>query len=343
MREPLVGIEVCGYDKSENSCVRTVCGGISHHHYECIALGDASGGPCEPVNCCVTDVNGKCTLDLPPGDYLVISSDATRAVLPDLLGAVAGELLCGEVKQKHLRQIIRADGKKLPGKTRRRIGSDLLLVEPEFVEWTGAQELYSFIFESQGDWDATTTVLPPEGFLVDFDSLAEEVLSETEAIQFTITDIGSEWLPTEVRQRVKHRGHQEVILSRIGVKLSPRLAAQKGLDVHVRKLGRGKSQHPRAVVDPRAMLPVEVRGWVEPSAVDPEWILALRVNEASDVWLAITRGQGAVVHNLFGGWLSLGEYELPMPAKEDLFLAGRHFLTVVSNDKVVQRVALQEE
>jgi hypothetical protein len=42
-KEPLVGIDVCAYDKSEGSCAQTDCGGISHQHYSCIALGDLDG------------------------------------------------------------------------------------------------------------------------------------------------------------------------------------------------------------------------------------------------------------------------------------------------------------
>lgn len=109
-QEPLAGIEVCGYSKAEGSCAREVCGGISHQHYGCIALGDETGGPCDPVSCCTTDAGGECTVNAPPGDYVVISADATKTVLPDPLGVSAGSLVCGELKQKHLQQIVEADG-----------------------------------------------------------------------------------------------------------------------------------------------------------------------------------------------------------------------------------------
>jgi len=42
-----------------------------------------------------------------------------------------------------------------------------LIIEPEYVEWDGAQELYPFIFESVGNWTVTTSVTPPEGFVAD--------------------------------------------------------------------------------------------------------------------------------------------------------------------------------
>ena len=61
-KEPLVGIEVCGYDMSIGSCARDDCGGISHHYYECIAT------TCPAVNCGTTNSLGECTINLPPGD-----------------------------------------------------------------------------------------------------------------------------------------------------------------------------------------------------------------------------------------------------------------------------------
>ncbi len=139
------------YDKSERSCARTECGDISHQHYECIAIGDGTSGPCAPVNCCTTDVNGQCTIDVPPGDYVIIAADATKTVLPDPLGVSASDVVCGEVKQKHLQQIVKADGKKVPGKTTRLTGSELLIIEPEFVVWDATEQLYPFVLDSIGD------------------------------------------------------------------------------------------------------------------------------------------------------------------------------------------------
>ena len=107
-KEPLVGIQVCAYDKSDGSCARRQDlqgDGISHQEDEAIAAN------CAPVNCCTTDLNGECTIHLPPGDYIVISVDTTETVLPDPLGVSASDLLCGELKRKHLQQIVKADGK----------------------------------------------------------------------------------------------------------------------------------------------------------------------------------------------------------------------------------------
>ena len=102
---PLDGINVCGYDKSEGSCARTVCGGISHLEYQCIL------DHCEPTSCCsdtdgtstLTDANGECVINLPPGDWVVISADATKTKITSPLGVSASNLECGEMMEKHLR------------------------------------------------------------------------------------------------------------------------------------------------------------------------------------------------------------------------------------------------
>ena len=72
---------------------------------------------------------------------------------------------------------------------------------------------------------------PPEGFVADNDNLTEDVNTELEAVQFTITDIGSDWgVSTGVTHELKHKGKKEKIKSKVGVKLSKKLAKAKGLD-----------------------------------------------------------------------------------------------------------------
>jgi hypothetical protein len=117
----------------------------------------------------------------------------------------------------------------VPAKYKKKTGSELLIIEPEYVEWDGTEELYPFIFDSVGDWTITTSVSPPEGFVADTESLTEEVNTELEALQFTITDIGSEWVDTEVTHDLEHKGKKEKVKSKIGCKLSKKLAKEKGL------------------------------------------------------------------------------------------------------------------
>ncbi len=231
-KEPLVGIEVCAYDKSEGSCARVACGGISHQRYSCIA------DTCDRISCCTTDADGKCTINLPPGDYLIISVDATKTVLPDPLGVSASDLLCGEHKQKQLQQIVKSDGKKVPGKTTRRTGSELLIIEPEFVVWDGTEQLYPFVFETVGDWNVTTSITPPEGFVSNYDSLSASIDGEIESVQFTIVEVGSDLVPTGTTFDVTHKGRREIIHSQVGIFLTSEYARARGFNVaHLRAAG----------------------------------------------------------------------------------------------------------
>jgi hypothetical protein len=232
VKEPLVGIGVCAYDAAPGSCARVVCGGISHRQYECIAIGDRTpGSPCDATTCCTTDALGQCTLDVPPGDYVVISADATKTVLPDPLGVSAGELACGEIQQKYLQQIVKADGQKTPAKTTRLTGSELLIIEPEYVVWDASQQLYPFVFESVGDWGVTAIVTPPNGFVSDYPELVALVNDDVQAVQFTIIEVGSDLVPTVTEFRTEHGGSQRTVDSAVDIYLTSAYARSRGLDV----------------------------------------------------------------------------------------------------------------
>jgi hypothetical protein len=53
-----------------------------------------------------------------------------------------------------------------------------------------------------------------------------------EAIQFTITDEGSEYKETKVKYKIKHKNKTINIESKIGIKLSKKLAKEKGLGIY---------------------------------------------------------------------------------------------------------------
>lgn len=227
LKVPLSSVQVCAYDKSEASCARTDCGGISHQHYACIL------NTCTPVGCGVTGPSGQAAIDLAPGDYVVIATDLSLAktVLSDPLGVSASDLACGDLMVKHLQEIEMANGKKVPAKTTRRTGSELLIHEPEYIVWDGTEQLYPFVLETVGDWSVTTTVSPPEGFVADHDSLHAEVESEVESVQFTITEVGSDLVPTHTEFHVAHAGRLEVIQSQVGIYLTAEYAASRGFSV----------------------------------------------------------------------------------------------------------------
>ncbi len=138
----------------------------------------------------------------------------------------------GNPIEKNLMVMVKANGKQVPGKTTKLKGSELLITEPEFVLWDSNQELYPFVFETIGDWTITTSVKPPHGFVTDHASLTADVRNEIESLQFTITGAGSRWEETEVTHKIKHKRHTETIKSKIGVKLSKKLAKEKGLEIY---------------------------------------------------------------------------------------------------------------
>lgn len=122
-----------------------------------------------------------------------------------------------------------SNGKTVPSSWKKRSGSVLLIVQPDYIEWDGETADYPFVFDTEGDWTVTTSVAPPEGFVADENALTADVNSEIEAVQFTITDVGSDWVSTGVEYEVKHKDKKEKIKSKIGVKLSKKLAKQKKL------------------------------------------------------------------------------------------------------------------
>ena len=96
------------------------------------------------------------------------------------------------------------------------------------MEWDSTVETYPFVFETIGDWEVETTVEPPEGFEAAHKSLdAQVVVNEIEAVQFTITDVGSSWVETGVKYKIRHKKKTTTIESKIGIKMSKKLAKEK--------------------------------------------------------------------------------------------------------------------
>jgi hypothetical protein len=127
--------------------------------------------------------------------------------------------------------LVDAQGNKKPGKTTRLTGSELLIIEPEYVIWDDTVQLYPFVFETIGDWNVTTSVTPPEGFVADYPQLSANVDNELEAVQFTITEIGSDPSPTQTLFAVTHNGQQRTVASKVDIRVTPQYAASRGFDV----------------------------------------------------------------------------------------------------------------
>jgi|GEM_PF-1012077 len=227
-KEPIQNMAIRIYDKSPGSCAANT--GISWKHYPSI-WGSGTNVGCLHVSQEMTDANGRAIFDLPEGDFLAIGKfvEGTETLYP---GISVGSIVTGAPVYKQLQIIVNAKNEKVPAKYRKFDGSELLVIEPEYVEWDGTEELYPFVFDSVGDWAVTTAISPPEGFVADQRSLAEEVNSAVEAVQFTITDIGSKWIPTGVEFTIKHKNKTIKMRDTVGVKLTEKLAKEKGISIY---------------------------------------------------------------------------------------------------------------
>ena len=233
-KAPIVGLTVRAYEKTASPCFDTF--GVSWQNYSSIWESNICAVPPAPfVGLRQTDSSGTVTLSVPPGNYLVIGKCGLDCH-GDLnnpgalyIGVSAGAVASGGTVQKFLQVISKANGRTVPATTIQKTGSELLIIEPEYVEWNSTKELYPFIFETIGSWSVTTSVTPPEGFVADQKSLSTEVNTTRKAVQFTLTDVGSKWVSTKVEFKIKHKGKSETVLSEVGVKLSASLAKAKGL------------------------------------------------------------------------------------------------------------------
>lgn len=207
-KEPLANLPVKILDRSAGSCVYR--SGMTWQNYPAIWSG------CAAVGEGVTDAAGRISFIVPPGEYAVFGLYRSGADNVYVGGGV-DPVLANRTVTRYLQVIRKADGKNTPGKYTVRTGSELLIIEPEYVEWTGGQELYPFIFQSLGDWGVTTSILPPEGFVADHPSLSAEVNNALTAVQFVVTDVGSSWVDTEVEHLLRHKKKVEKVKSRIGV------------------------------------------------------------------------------------------------------------------------------
>ncbi len=229
-REPLVGITVAAFEKSPGSCAWDQLD--DNWWILWWALPDIFAN-CTPVTTAVTDEDGLAYLDVPPGNYVVASHfDSDGDGEPDMyLGQLTCGLECGEMETERLFMLHLACGRRMCARWHRLTGSELIVVEPEEVLWDGEEQPYPFAFDSDGVWDVTVSVAPPEGFVSDFDELSENVDNELEAVQFNITEVGSDLVPTQTRFEILHRGQRHIIESEIGIRLTPDYARQRGFDV----------------------------------------------------------------------------------------------------------------
>jgi len=236
---PLVALPVRAFDRSPGSCAKQL--GVNWQNYRTIWF------VCPDEGQAITDSGGVATLTVPPSEYVVLGEFLLVSGEPAYVGKNAGMVEEGETVAVLLNIIVKADGTIVPAKSTKKTGSALWIIEPDYVEWDGTEELYPFVFDSVGEWSVTTSVTPPEGFVADVTELTEEVNTELEAVQFTITDVGSEWVETGVTHQLTHtdtkgKVKKEKVKSKVGVKLSKGLAKAKGLTRFGKPLPPGQSK-----------------------------------------------------------------------------------------------------
>ncbi|MEO8682235.1 MAG: Ig-like domain repeat protein, partial [Vicinamibacterales bacterium] len=221
----------------------------------------------------ITDANGKVNIIVPPAsqhpdtDYVVIGRtldfDAQRTTpgIDPLYSEKTLEVVkAGTAKQVLLHQIRLFNGKQVPGRDLEELGTYLAVIEPEYMDWTADQELYPFVFISDGDWGVTTSVTPPDGFVPDYPELATSVndaitnpvtsidgfaaeypvLAPTDegttAVQFTLTDVGSDWTSTKVTYTITHKGETRIRTSEVAMyDHKPAQASKVGLGASTMK------------------------------------------------------------------------------------------------------------
>jgi hypothetical protein len=210
--EPLAGMPVKIMEMSPGSCVAQQ--GLRWPKY------DAIWQSCPAAGSGVTDGSGDLWITMPPGEYAILGVKDPNPSVPADEVYVSGTAVVAADTTQHVsvQAFVTPAGKFVPGLSTRRTGSELIVVEPEYIEWTGTQEYYPFVFRSVGEWNVTTSIAPPEGFVADAEALQADVNSALKAVQFVVTDIGSEWKDTKVKHKIKHRGRTKTVKSKIGVK-----------------------------------------------------------------------------------------------------------------------------
>jgi len=163
-----------------------------------------------------TDANGNVSIIVPPtttspnSDFVVIGkamatmTDGTTQ--PVYSEHTVSTVNANDSKRVLLHQIRTLNGKVVPGKDIEEFGTYLGVVQPEFLDWTENEEQYPLILVAEGDWSLTTGVTPPAGFVPDVTTLSTDVADSTSAIQFTMTDVGSDWTETVVNHSITHQG-----------------------------------------------------------------------------------------------------------------------------------------
>jgi hypothetical protein len=91
------------------------------------------------------------------------------------------------------------------------------MVEPEYLDFTTSEENLPIVYESiDGDWNIDVALDPPEGFVYNPDSVLTVHVNNqdapTGAVEFAITDTGSEWTLTKIHHMIHHNGRSSELI-----------------------------------------------------------------------------------------------------------------------------------
>jgi hypothetical protein len=207
------------FDRAAGSCAQNV--GISPANYGTIF------STCPSITQETTDATGAASIGLQASHpWLLIGFDADDGVY----SKKAVTLNPGQTKKGKLHVIVTANGHASSAGDDEDTGSVLYTITPEEITWDNAVEPYPFVFESEGDWDVSVTVTPPEGFTADVPALSDTVNSEYKALQFNLTDVGSCWeCGFNAQIDLGHKGRKMQHLHKTETPISQSWASQKGL------------------------------------------------------------------------------------------------------------------
>jgi hypothetical protein len=181
---PLANLQMKFFDMSAGSCAMTRSGSDWQHY-------DDIWSKCLPVSIEYTGNDGTALVDIAPGDYLLIAEHTPATGGPIYTGVIADGVTTdpNQTIKKYL-SLITADGEVMPGIYHEIVGSHLMMIQSQYMQWPASQEKRScpFFFESDGNWEITIELSPPKGFNVNPKSI-EDVLvySELKAVQSDIT------------------------------------------------------------------------------------------------------------------------------------------------------------
>ena len=235
-KTPLSGVEVRLYKRSDIEGA-----GIKPINWQTAPQIAASS---LPYTSKITDSLGRVIFGSIPDNYIILAVGTSATDYKNLWTPVdAADPLwnsTGLVLEKYLQLIVKADGSSVPATTTSKAGSEILIIEPEYIEWDSTEEAYPFLFESKDSWGVDVALRPPEGYASDYRELTEQTPAY-KAVQFTLTEKGSVPGPVGVEMGLKDpKGQKHAHKSQVGVRIAKGLREKKGVDEFGKPLKKEK-------------------------------------------------------------------------------------------------------